>query len=410
MRRLRFRSRTGSAVALALLAFLGFLTAVASPASTAIKVLPRVTTDRPDDISGSQIHIIYAIPSDGTDRALDTNGTLVASVNAWNGWLASQTTGLGGLRLDTSGGSLDITFFQDPHTNAEISARGAFVRDQLESDLHAAGFNEPGKIYAVYYDGTSTYACGGGAWPPTVPGNVAAMYLHGLPDSPVPCDKNQFAPGGNPGYLDYAMLHEIMHTMGFVPACAPHAFAAGHVSDSPTDLMYAGTQPWNPSVLDVGHDDYFKGGITGCLDLANSPYLAGNAPTTPSSTTSTSTSGSTTTTSTSSSTTTKTTTGSTSTTSVQPIGVRIVSAAVLGHGKKRVLSVRIHVSDAASVHLVFTGGGREERAKRYAVKTGQNDLRLSIGGASAGTGRLKITVAAAHYRPATLTTTVAVPA
>jgi hypothetical protein len=222
--------------------------------------------------------VIYAIPSDGTDRSLDTDGTIVSSVNAWNSWLASQTGGLGGLRLDTSGGSLDITFFKDPHTDAQIAARGAFVRDQLESDLHAAGFDSPGKVYVVYYDGTSTYACGGGAWPPTLPGDVAAMYLHGLPSSPVPCDTNQFAPNGQPGYLDYSMLHEIMHTLGFVASCAPHFFAAGHVSDSPTDLMYAGAQPWSPSVLDYGHDDYFDTGNASCPDLARSPYLVGNAP------------------------------------------------------------------------------------------------------------------------------------
>jgi hypothetical protein len=67
-----------------------------------------------------------------------------------------------------------------------------------------------------------------------------------------------------------------MHAMGAVPACAPNFTLAGHSSDSPTDLMYAGPQPWQPSVLDPGHDDYFGHGRSDCLDVARSGYLLGN--------------------------------------------------------------------------------------------------------------------------------------
>jgi hypothetical protein len=70
------------------------------------------------------------------------------------------------------------------------------------------------------------------------------------------------------------MLHELLHTIGFVPTCAPHFTRAGHVSDSNHDLMYAGDQPWYPSVLDYGHDDYFDAHIPGCPDVSDSPLLA----------------------------------------------------------------------------------------------------------------------------------------
>jgi hypothetical protein len=253
--------------------------ALALPAGAARQTLPRSTVDRPDEVRGPQIHAFYVIPSDGTDRGLDTSGAIESSVHAWDSWLASQTGSRGGFRLDTSGGALDVTFFRDPHSQAEIEAQGAYVRDFLEQDLHDAGFNAPNKIYAVYYDGTSNWSCGGGAYPPTLPGNVAAMYLHGLPNGAVPCDTTTLAPGGVPGYLDFGMVHEIMHTLGFVPSCAPHQTRAGHVSDATNDLMYAGDAPWLlPPTLDVGHDDYFDTGRTDCLDLANSPYLEGNAP------------------------------------------------------------------------------------------------------------------------------------
>lgn len=35
----------------------------------------------------------------------------------------------------------------------------------------------------------------------------------------------------------YSLLHEIIHTAGVVPRCAPHETAAGHVSDAPNELM-----------------------------------------------------------------------------------------------------------------------------------------------------------------------------
>jgi VHL beta domain len=37
--------------------------------------------------------------------------------------------------------------------------------------------------------------------------------------------------------------------------------------------MYAGSQPWIPSVLDFNHDDYYKANVSGCLDLSNSSFL-----------------------------------------------------------------------------------------------------------------------------------------
>jgi hypothetical protein len=277
-----------------LLAFLGLalvvlgmaLAASARPAGAAKPTspalgppLPRLSADRPDDARGkAQIHALYVLPSDGADRALDTSGTLRNSVLSFENWLAGKAKGRF-LRLDTFEGSLDVTFVRLARTDAEIAAFGAFMRDEIEAEIEAAGFTDENKIYAVYYDGTSTFSCGGGAWPPTLPGSVAALYLNGLPESPVPCASNQFAgPGGAPTYLEFAMLHEIMHTLGFVPTCAPNQWRAGHVSDDPDDLMWAGDSAWVPSgwsnvVLDSGNDDYYKSRIRGCLDFNRSRFL-----------------------------------------------------------------------------------------------------------------------------------------
>jgi hypothetical protein len=233
----------------------------------------RQTRDRVDDSAEPQVHVIYTVPRDGVDRGLDTSGVLATSVAAWSTWLTAQTGGPG-LRLDTCGGLLDITYVALSQTDAELLARGAYVRDEIESALQDAGHLEANKLYAVYHDGGSTWACGGGAWPPTLPGRVAAMYLRGTPPGATPCDQNPFAPDEDtPGYLEYAMLHEIVHTLGLVAECAPNHTRSGHTSEDPSDLMYAGDQPWTPSQLDVGRNDYHGHGGA-CADLARSALMS----------------------------------------------------------------------------------------------------------------------------------------
>jgi hypothetical protein len=160
-----------------------------------------------------------------------------------------------------------------------MSSFGLFLRDQLEAELLAAGFDDPRKLYLVVYDGgAGVSACGGGAFPPTLYGTVAAIYLRGTPPGAPPCDSIAFTKSvESPGYREFSLIHEIMHTLGFVASCAPNYDAAspGHVIDDPTDLMYAGPLLWQPSVLDVNRDDYFGHRNEGCLDLANSAFLNG---------------------------------------------------------------------------------------------------------------------------------------
>ena len=235
--------------------------------ATAGASLPRSPADRPDDYKGAQIHLVYAIPSDGQDRALDTNGTIEGSVAGFQAWLDGQTRGRV-LRIDTAGAEPDITFFKLSKTDDEMARLNPGIVTEIERQLERAGFAAKGKIYAVYYDGTSPDRCGGAAWPPTLPGRTAAVYLRGKPCAPNPAAS----------YWQFAMFHDVFHVAGFVPTCAPNHTQAGHVSDDPADLMYAGPQPWVPSVLDTGRDDYYEHPAAGCPDLADSPYLSPRLP------------------------------------------------------------------------------------------------------------------------------------
>ena len=244
-------------------------------ATRTIIVSPHVTVDQPDDSQGSQVHVLYVLPSDGTDRLRTLARSIGISVASWESWFSGQTSG-SQLRLDTARGKLDLTFIRLHRTDAEMESYGILLRNQIEYELLANGFSDPSKIYLAIYDGggSSIPRCGGGALPPSLPGSVAALYLNGTPQGAPACNTNSFTNSINaPGYLDFSSLHEIVHTLGFVPSCAPHETLSGHVSDSNTDLMYSGSQPWAPSVLDFNRDDYYKANVPGCLDLSNSSFL-----------------------------------------------------------------------------------------------------------------------------------------
>src|SRR5262249_52893283 len=155
---------------------------------------------------------------------------------AFEGWLDAQTGGRH-LRLDVADGEIDITFVRLEKSDAEmhgttqaasIETGVAYVRDRIERELVLGNYLQSHELAAVYYGGTSEYACGGGAWPPVLVGRVAALYLGGQIPGFDACDGAAWGEAGrSPGYLDYAMLHEVMHTIGLVGATAPNQHSTG---------------------------------------------------------------------------------------------------------------------------------------------------------------------------------------
>jgi PKD repeat protein len=249
------------------------LTATATTTVTAENVPPagrRVTRDRPDEVSGLQVKIVYFTSADGPDRGLDTTGVLQNSVGSFQNWFAGQTQHV--VRQDTYGGRLDIVFFKSTMTDAQIAAQGAFVVNELYRQLAGAGFSDPTKRYLIYYDGTSTYACGGAI----VDGQAAAMYLKGIP-SGIHCEASQFvtSPTAPPGYWEFAMLHDSFHIGGIVDPRAPDHYAPNpyHVND-PADLMHGGPAAWHPSVVDAtGHNYYGDNVPEGVRNLKHDSVL-----------------------------------------------------------------------------------------------------------------------------------------
>jgi hypothetical protein len=147
----------------------------------------RATVDQPDDLPGAyQVHVLYIEPADRTaSPPLDTNGTLRKSVAAFNAWL-SYATGGKSFRVDTFNGQLDVTYVKLPFAELEMAAGTAgtpsgapFLRDRLENALKTT-FNDPHKLYLMYWDGLSYDTCGSGAYPPALPGHMCGIYIGGI--------------------------------------------------------------------------------------------------------------------------------------------------------------------------------------------------------------------------------------
>lgn len=252
-----------------------------SPATPTVRLrslwdrLGRSEVDRPDDAEGAhQIHVVYSLASDGTDRQLDTNGKIARTVAAADRWLKQQTGGPR-LRWDSYEGSLEVSFVRLRQTAAELRSAGLRIRDRIEEEFRARNLVRTNKVYLVFYDGgAGTSACGGAAWPPDLVGQVVGQYLQGTPSGAPPCASNPLGEGlDTRGYWEMGSLHEVLHALGLAPRCGRNHTLNGHVSDDPTDLMYAGPERWRPSVLDVGRNDYFGHGQPDCPDLARSVFL-----------------------------------------------------------------------------------------------------------------------------------------
>lgn len=240
----------------------------------------RSTVDRPDDVLGDQVHVMYVLPSDGVDQRLDSDGTVDAAIQLARDWVVAQTNNSRRVRFDTYQGALDITFFQSGRSDTEYVSLGVRIREALAADLAAAGFSHPRKIYALFYGGGSSssgaqIACAQSGRP----GSLSAVYVGCLLErSDI---QALIAVHGLPKILGIGMIHEVFHALGAVPDCAPHQIAAGHASDDPRDIMVTSLSaqlasfrdPGFLPLLDAGRDDYYAHTNRGCLDLADSTFL-----------------------------------------------------------------------------------------------------------------------------------------
>jgi hypothetical protein len=223
------------------------------------------TPDRPDAVTGAQVHAVYATPSDGPDNFATYASALADDADAIDAWWRTQDP-TRELRFDVATFptcvGLDVTFARLPRTGEAIAAAGSGAYNIIVGTLSTLGYLHPFKRYLVYYDGPPFRS--------SICGTSAGRFERGPSTSIVWLNACKGAP------RDYVAAHEILHALGAVPDGAPNTCRRdpGHVCDAPNDIMQPEVSGLTLSeeVLDAGHDDYY--GHSGSWpDIQDSAWL-----------------------------------------------------------------------------------------------------------------------------------------
>jgi hypothetical protein len=250
-----------------LAAFAAVLAVTAAPAASAATWCgtDQTAADRPDAVTGPQVHVVYAYPADGTNAFPALANELAGDAEAADAWWRGQDPAREP-RFDLAAfpacTSLDIGVVQLPLTAAQLLPTSG----RYSAIFRSVPRLDRWKKLVVYYDGPieDTSLCGtGGGSPQTAADSLAIVYLQSTCTS-------------TPSLRAAVLTHELTHSLGAPDGREPHGCPgdAGHVCDSPNDLMYPylSVDAFDQLVLDVGRDDYYREGGTG-FDLSASPWL-----------------------------------------------------------------------------------------------------------------------------------------
>jgi hypothetical protein len=236
-----------------------------------------VAEDRkPDAVAGEQVHVVYAIPSDGADRFSTLASAIASDVAALDAWWRAQDAGRTP-RFDlhdfpgcaSTFGRLDIS-------NLRLSASSSALRPfagRLSRLADALPALDAFKKYLVVYDGPvdAPNTCGTAFVAASDGGRsgVAAVWLGASG-----CSSDL----GQGGFQAAAMVHELIHDLGALPESGPPHTCPGDVShpcDSQQDVLYPVShgEGIDLVVLDVGRDDYY-GHSGSWWDVQDSPWLS----------------------------------------------------------------------------------------------------------------------------------------
>jgi hypothetical protein len=229
----------------------------------------------PDAVAGPQIHVVYAIPSDGNDAFAADAPLIVADLAALDGWWQGQDptrvprydlaafAGCDG-RVD----ALDLSSIRLSHETTYYSPIDGRT-DRLRADLDPS-FHDPAKKYLVFYDAPvdTPFDCGQSAIEPDTGGPDAYSFVYLQAQG---CTHDLGAGGGVAGYV----AHELLHNLGAVPDQAPHICFEHSVCDWYWDVetQFPTGDPLWKLILDHGRDDYY-GHSGSWFDVQDSPWLS----------------------------------------------------------------------------------------------------------------------------------------
>ncbi|MDB9765204.1 hypothetical protein OAV65_00145 [Candidatus Pelagibacter sp.] len=219
----------------------------------------RSLVDREDSTIDHQVHFIYAILKNGKDKEWDINGyieKLALKVNEnflkWSS--QNKKSNIIGQKFKydfLKNGKLDISFARLNLTRKQIDEPD-HPNGLIYKELFKQGFNNPKKVYAIISGFNSKHGNSDGG-----EGGPLFTILYG------PAIKSYGSKG-----MEIVILHELFHTQGAAYDCGKRTYRGAHVKGS--DVLGSGDVT---TKIDSKNDTYYKHGIEGCPDLADSIFL-----------------------------------------------------------------------------------------------------------------------------------------
>lgn len=229
--------------------------------------------DRPDVVTGQQVHAVVALPSDAPDTFLADAARIAddsASMVSW--WQGQDPTRVPRFDQASFGATscLDLSFVRLPEPAAAYAGSGTNAFGRVSTQIGLAGLSDVYKKYLVYFDGAvvGQGLCGTGAGDFFSGPSYAIVWLNDCTDVP----------------SDAIATHELLHAFGALPIGAPNfchsspvngTADTGHPCDSTFDVLYPQAVPGRrlaDQFLDVNHDDYYAHSGT-WLDVQDSSWL-----------------------------------------------------------------------------------------------------------------------------------------
>ena len=219
----------------------------------------RSLVDREDSTIDHQVHFIYAILKNGKDKEWDINGyieKLALKVNEnflkWSSQNKKSNSIGQKFKYDfLQNGKLDVSFARLNLTRKQIDEPD-HPNGLIYKELFKQGFNNPKKVYAIISGFNSKHGNSDGG-----EGGPLFTILYG------PAIKSYGSKG-----MEIVILHELFHTQGAAYDCGKRTYRGAHVKGS--DVLGSGDVT---TKIDSKNDTYYKHGIEGCPDLADSIFL-----------------------------------------------------------------------------------------------------------------------------------------
>ena len=219
----------------------------------------RSLVDREDSTNDQQVHFIYAILKNGKDKEWDINGyieKLALKVNEnflkWSSQNKKSNSIGQKFKYDfLKNGKLDVSFARLNLTRKQIDEPD-HPNGLIYKELFKQGFNNPKKVYAIISGFNSKHGNSDGG-----EGGPLFTILYG------PAIKSYGSKG-----MEIVILHELFHTQGAAYDCGKRTYRGAHVKGS--DVLGSGDVT---TKIDSKNDTYYKHGIEGCPDLADSIFL-----------------------------------------------------------------------------------------------------------------------------------------